>query len=242
MQFIIDLLPGVALTMLLWLGICALGFPLGLLFGYALAVGPKGLRVPVVILVNVARGFPGLVVLYFVYSGLPDVGVYLSNTTSVIVAFAFVAAGYTAGIFRAAIAGVPKAQLEAAAVLGLAFWKTQRLVVLPQAFKTVLPPLIGFSVVVLQATSLGYAIGLRELTGLAYNLGAIAFQALPYMLASGLIYLVLCVAISQLAAWLQRRGTRSRVRSGRRRVAPASPAGTSVIRTIPGAGRRTRRA
>lgn len=238
MQFVLDLLPGVALTMLLWVGICALGFPLGLLFGYALSVGPKALRVPVLILVNVARGFPGLVVLYFVYSGLPDVGVYLSNTTSVLVAFAFVAAGYTAGIFRAAITGVPKAQLEAAAVLGLAFWKTQRLVVLPQAFKIVLPPLLGFSVVVLQATSLGYAVGLRELTGLAYNLGAIAFQALPYMLATGAIYLVLCVAISQIAAWIQRRGSRPKPRSDTR----SSPAGTSAIRTIPGSGSRARRA
>lgn len=234
MHFVTDLLPGLGLTLVLWLGICGLGFPLGLLFGYALAIGPLPLRVIVLIVVNIARGFPGLVLLYFVYSGLPDIGIYLSNTTSLIVAFAFVAAGYTAGIFRAAITGVPKAQLEATAVLGLSFWKAQRLVVLPQAFKTVLPPLIGFSVVVLQATSLGYAIALREMTGLAYNLGAIAFQALPYMLASGLIYLVLCVAISQLAAYLQRRGRGTRTRMLRK--APLPPAGTSVIRTIPGSG------
>lgn len=242
MQFVIDLLPGVALTIWLWVGICLLGFPLGLLFGYALAVGPKALRVPVVLVVNIARGFPGLVVLYFVYSGLPDIGVYLSNTVSVIVSFAFVAAGYTAGIFRAAISGVPKAQLEAAAAIGLSFWKAQRLVVLPQAFKTVLPPLIGFSVVVLQATSLGYAVGLRELTGLAYNLGAIAFQALPYMLASGLIYLVVCVTISQLAAWLQRRSARPRSAGTRRGTSANLPSGTSVIRTIPGHRKHTQEA
>lgn len=231
MQFIIDLIPGLGFTLALWAGIVALGFPLGLVLGYALAIGPAAVRIPVVIIVNIARGFPGLVLLYFVYSGLPDMGIYLSNTTSLIVAFAFVAAGYTAGIFRAAIQGVAKSQLEAASVIGLSYWKAQRLVVLPQALKTVLPPLIGFSVIVLQATSLGYAIGLREITGLSYNLGAVAFQALPYMIAAGLVYLVFCVAISQFAAWLQRRGVKSRVRAVRRQAPPS--AGTSLLRTIP---------
>lgn len=221
MHYITDLLPGLGLTMVLWIGICVLGFPLGLLYGYALAIGPKWLRVPVFIIVNVARGFPGLVLLYFVYNGLPDIGINWSNTTSVIVAFAFVAAGYTAGIFRAAINSVPKAQHEATAVLGLSFWKAQRLVVLPQAFKTVLPPLIGFSVVILQATSLGYAVGLREMTGLAYNLGAVAFAALPYMLATGFIYMVLCIAISQFAAWLQARGAKPKARPAAK-TAPAT--------------------
>jgi len=234
MQLIIDLLPGLGLTFLLWAGICMIGFPLGLLFGYALAFGHAILRIPVLAIVNIARGFPGLVVLYFVYSGLPDVGVYFSNTTSVVVAFSFVAAGYTAGIFRAAILGVPKQQLEAASVLGLTYWKTQRLVVIPQAFKAVLPPLIGFSVVVLQATSLSYAVGLREMTGLAYNLGSITFEALPYMLTTGAIYLVVCIAISQIAAWVQRRSSRTRRRATPK--SPPAPTGTSVLRAVPGAG------
>lgn len=242
MSFIIDLMPGVGLTMLLWLGICGVGFPLGLVFGYAMAVGPKALQVPMFIIVNIARGVPGLVVLYFVYSGLPDVGIYFSNVASLIIAFSFVAAGYTAGIFRAAISGVPKSQREATAVLGLGFWKTQRLVVLPQALRTVIAPLIGFSVVVLQATSLGYAIGLRETTGLAYNLGAIAFQALPYMLATGLIYLVLCVAVSQIAARVERRSSAHTTKRDRLRPPTTSAARTSLIRTAPREPRRSRRA
>lgn len=229
MHFIIELLPGLGLTLLIWLAIIAIGLPLGLILGYGLAIGRAWIRIPVLAIVNIARGFPGLVLLYFVYSGLPDVGVYLSNFASIIAAFAFIAAGYTAGIFRAAISSVPKAQLEAASVLGLSYWKTQRLIVIPQAVKVVTPPLIGFSVVILQATSLGYAVGLRELTGLAYNLGSITFETLPYMIANGLIYLVLCVAISQFAVRLQRRNSRGR---SRRAKAPV-PSGTSFIRTIP---------
>lgn len=231
MQYVIGLLPGLGLTFLLWLGICAIGFPLGLLLGYALAHGPRALRISVIIIVNIARGFPGLVVLYFVYSGLPDVNIYLSNIESVIASFAFVTAGYTAGIFSAAIKSVPKEQTEAASVIGLSYWKTQRLVIMPQAFRTVLPPLIGFSVIVLQATSLGYAIGLREMTGLAYNLGSITFEALPYMVASGFVYLVLCVIISQFAAVLQRRLTNLRGRVSRKSA--LVPSGTSAIRALP---------
>lgn len=229
MHFITDLLPGLGLTLLIWVAIIAIGFPLGLLFGYGLAIGRVWIRIPVLAVVNIARGFPGLVLLYFVYSGLPDIGIYFSNFTSIIVAFAFIAAGYTAGIFRAAISNVPKTQLEAAAVLGLSYWKTQRLVVIPQAIKIVTPPLIGFSVVILQATSLGYAVGLRELTGLAYNLGSLTFETLPYMIANGLVYLILCVAISQLAVRLQRKNSRGRSR----RAKTSIPSGTSLIRTIP---------
>ncbi len=211
MNYVIDLLPGLATTMVLWLSVVALGFPAGLLLGYGLAHGPIPVRVALVVVVNIARGFPALVTLYFVYSGLPDIGILLSNTVSAVLAFAFTSAGYTAGIFRAAIKGVPAAQTEAAAVLGLGFVKTQRLVILPQALKAVTAPLIGFSVLILQATSLGYAVGLRELTGLAYNLGTTSFHALQYMLAAGLIYLVLCLAVSRLAALVG-------ARTGRRRA------------------------
>lgn len=208
MQYIIDLLPGLATTFGLWALILAIGLPGGLALGYALAIGPRPLRAVVVVVVNLARGFPGLVTLYFVYSGLPEFGVFLSNFASVVAAFAFTTMGYTADIFRAAVQNVPKAQTEAATALGISFWKTQRLVILPQAIKSVIPSLLGFTVLVLQATSLGYSVGLRELTGLSYNFGTIAFDALNYMAAAGVIYLILCVAVSQTAAALERRSTR----------------------------------
>jgi polar amino acid transport system permease protein len=137
-----------------------------------------------------------------------------------VAAFAFTTMGYTADIFRSAIQSVPKAQTEAATALGLSFWKIQGLVILPQALKTVVPALLGFTVLVLQATSLGYSVGVKELTGLSYNLGSITFDSLSYMLATGAIYLVLCLGISQLAA---RAGSR---RPSFRRRLPAAVSAT----------------
>lgn len=202
--YVLDLLPGLGLTVALWLAITAIGFPLGLLLGYALALSPRAIRIPVSIVVNIARGFPALVLLYLVYAGLPAVGITLSSVASIIVAFSFTTAGYTAGIFRTAIESVPRAHREAAAALGISFLRTQRLIVLPQALRAAAAPLVGFSVIVLQATSLGFAIGLRELTGLAYNLGTIGFEALPYMIASGIFYLVLCLLLARVAAMIRR--------------------------------------
>ncbi len=220
MSYLVDLLPGLRTTLLLWVCILAVGLPLGLIFGYLLAYLPRSSRWIATLVVNIARGFPGLVILYFVYAGLPEVQVFLSATLSVIAAFGFTTMGYTAEIFRTAILGVPTQQAEAATALGLGFLKTQRLVILPQALKAVLPALIGFTVIVLQATSLGYSVGLKELTGLSYNLGSVTFHALPYMLATGLIYLVLCLALSQLAAQVSRRGATRRSTTARRASGP----------------------
>lgn len=205
MNYFLDLLPGLATTFGLWLMILVIGLPAGMIFGYLMGTGKGVIRVLAVFVVNVARGFPGLVTLYFVYTGLPELQIFLSSFASVVAAFSFTTMGYTADIFRSAIQSVPRAQTEAATALGFGFWKTQRLVILPQALRTVIPALLGFTVLVLQATSLGYSVGVKELTGLSYNLGSVTFDALNYMLATGAIYLVLCVAISQLAAQMGRR-------------------------------------
>ncbi|UKA49731.1 amino acid ABC transporter permease [Arthrobacter sp. FW305-123] len=205
MNYFLDLFPGLATTFGLWLMILVIGLPAGMIFGYLMGTGKGIIRVLAVFVVNVARGFPGLVTLYFVYTGLPELQIFLSSFASVVAAFSFTTMGYTADIFRSAIQSVPRAQTEAATALGLGFWKTQGLIILPQALRTVIPALLGFTVLVLQATSLGYSVGVKELTGLSYNLGSVTFDALNYMLATGAIYLVLCVVISQLAAQMGRR-------------------------------------
>lgn len=212
MQFIIDLMPGLATTFGLWLLILVIGLPGGLALGYLLGLGYRSARMLALVIINIARGFPGLVTLYFVYSGLPELGLFLTNFQAVVAAFAFTTMGYTAELFHSAIQSVPRAQTEAATALGLGVWKIQIKVVLPQAIRSVIPTLLGFTVIVLQATALGYSVGVRELTGLSYNLGSVSFQALSYMLAAGLIYLVLCVVISQLADWLHSRTTKKHVK------------------------------
>lgn len=223
MHYIIDLLPGLGTTFILWFFILLIGLPGGLILGYMLGNGSRLVHALAVIIVNIARGFPGLVVLYLVYSGLPELGLFLSNRAAVVAAFAFTTMGYTADIFRSAVEGVPRAQTEATTALGMSFWRAQRTVILPQAIRAVIPSLLGFTVIVLQATSLGYSVGLKELTGLSYNLGSISFDALPYMVGAGVIYLVICVAVSQLANWSEKdRPRRSARRAARKTMSPTS--------------------
>ncbi|MGC2938901.1 MULTISPECIES: amino acid ABC transporter permease [unclassified Brevibacterium] len=220
MQYVSDLLPGLATTFSLWLFILAIGVPGGIVFGYLLRYGHSVVKIFILVLTNFGRGFPGLAVVYLVYTGMPGVGILLSGFQAVVIALGFMTVAYTAEIFRSAIHKVPQSQTEAAMALGLSFWKTQIKIILPQALRSVLPSLLAFSVLVLQATALGYAVGLRELTGLSYNFGSITFQALPYMVAAGVIYLAGCLCISTFASRLKLEYRRPKGRS--RRVDRAS--------------------
>lgn len=199
------LLPGLLLSVQLMAVSLAVGLPLGLAAGLALFEGNRPVRVIVSILTEIGRGFPALVTLYLFYFGLPSLGIVLDAFPALVAAFGYTTASYTADIFRSALAGVPLAQHEAAAALSLSRWKIFRLVILPQAIRIVLPPVLGFSIIVFQATALAYSVGLRELTNRAYDQGTLHFDTMRFMVIAAVMYLLITIAIGILAKTVQRR-------------------------------------
>ncbi|MER1997863.1 MAG: amino acid ABC transporter permease [Arthrobacter sp.] len=192
------LLPGLATSIQMTLAAVAVGIPLGFLAGLALNGKRRVPRVAARILVEIFRGFPALLTLYLVYFGLTQL-VAIDRFASITVAFGVTVAAYTAEIFRAAIASVPKGQLEAAAALAMDGWQTTFRIIVPHVARVVVPPILGIVIIAFQGTALAYAIGGKELMGSAYSRGITTFQMLPELLTAAFLYLV----VTSMLAWLE---------------------------------------
>jgi His/Glu/Gln/Arg/opine family amino acid ABC transporter permease subunit len=161
--------------------------------------------------VEVFRAVPVLVLLLWVYYGLPVVaGIQFSVMVAGIATLAVSDAAFEAEIFRAGIQAVPAGQSEAAKSLGLTRWQTMRLIVLPQAIRKILPALGNQFVYVLKMSSLVSVVGYQELTRRAQELVLIEYRPLEIYTILVIEYLLLILLVS----WLVRR-LEARMAAGR---------------------------
>lgn len=183
--------------------LCAL--PLGLVIAL-LRIGKAGpLTWLAAVYVEVLRGTPLLVQIFTIYFVLPAAGVQLAQWPAALLAFSLNSSAYVAEIFRAGIQSVERGQMEAARSLGMTYGQAMRLVVLPQAFRRVLPPLTNEGIALLKDTSLVSVIAMVELTRMGQQLtGQLAAPMVIWPLV-GLFYLILTVPLTRLAGWLERR-------------------------------------
>jgi polar amino acid transport system permease protein len=203
-----ELSGGLWVSVKLMLALVAVGLPLGLLTAVAISVGPAPARWLAIGVVEVARGVPALVVLYLVYFGLPQVHLTLEAFTAASLALGFTLAGYTSDIFRAGITAVPDGQREAARAIGLRHGQELRHVILPQAIRIVIPPVLGYVVLFFQATSLAFAIAIPEVISRSYTIGSRTFEYLNVLILAALLYAAVAIPASQLIDFLERRRER----------------------------------
>jgi polar amino acid transport system permease protein len=198
-----------------------LAFVFGLVLGLVLAlmrlssVGPY--RWFATAYIELFRGLPALLVLFMVGYGIPLAfpdreipgGVYGSVT----VGLGVTAAAYMAETIRAGIQAVPKGQLEAARTLGMSHGRAMRSIVLPQAFRIVIPPLTNEIILLTKDTSLAYVLGVTattiELTKFAGDALNSRVNPTPLVVA-GLLYLAITLPLSQVVRWLERRAAKER--------------------------------
>ena len=175
--------------------LCALVIPLGILSGLVLAIlhnlGHRWLNVILIVYVDLFRAFPPLVLLIFVYYGLPSLGIDLSPLSAVVLAFMLNTSSYYGEILRAGIESIPTGQWEAARSTGLTRFGTMVHVVLPQAVRTVLPDLVSNTLEVVKLTSLASVVALPELLRMARVAQGITFNPTPLILAAVLYFLML---------------------------------------------------
>lgn len=194
-----------------WLSIrlAAVSFATGTLIGLGLAIlasSPrKAVRVTVIVVVEIGRGTPALVLLQVVYFGLPAAGMTLGSFTSAYVALSLCAAAYTSEILRAGLQAVPEGEVEAAWALGMSRRDCLRYVIVPQGFRIAIPPLTGFAVLIFQATALAFTVSLPELLSRAYSLGTQTFLYFDALLLAGLLYLAITIPGSWLTSLAERR-------------------------------------
>ena len=198
------MLSGLWMTAQLCAAVILLGLVGGLLVALANISTRAWLRIPSIVFTDIFRALPPLVLLIFIYSGLPFAGVEISPFAAVALAFLLNNSSYYAEVYRAGILSVGKGQWEAARSTGLTKAQTLSSVVLPQAIRNVLPDLLSNTVEVVKLTSLASVVSLSELLYNANMARSITYNASPLVLAA-LIYLVILWPVVRLVSRFQRK-------------------------------------
>lgn len=199
------LLTGVAWT----LGLTAVSAVLGVLLGIACAwvrtQGPRWSRPVVAAYVELIRNTPFIVQLFFIFFGLPALGLRLSPEWSSVIAMVINLGAYSAEIVRAGIQSTPLGQIEAAVSLALSRWQTFVWVVLPPALQRVWPALVSQIIIVMLGSAVCGQISTEELSFAANLIQSRNFRAFEAFMVATAIYLVLSIATRATLNCLGRR-------------------------------------
>ena len=194
----------------LGLGLAVISLLAGSILGLACAMarvyGPRWLSWPVWLYVEFIRNTPLLLLVFFVYFGLPELDIsFLDKTQSFILTLTLYAGAYMTEVFRAGLASVPKQYMEAAKAIGMRPWQRQRYVVLPVMTRIVLPTFGNNLISLFKDTSLAAAIAIPELTFVARQINANTFRVMESWLTASALYLVTCYIIASGLRMLERR-------------------------------------
>jgi glutamate/aspartate transport system permease protein len=182
----------------------------GILIGTLLALmrlsGSKLLEVPARIYVDGLRSIPLVMVILWVYLLIPlFLGKPIGKEISAIVTFTIFEAAYYSEIMRAGIQSISRGQVFAGQAMGLSYAQNMRYVILPQAFRNMLPVLLTQTIVLFQDTSLVYAIGAYDLLHGFETLGKNYGRPVETYLAAAVTYFVICFSLSTVVKRLQRK-------------------------------------
>jgi general L-amino acid transport system permease protein len=206
-----DLWSGLPLTILLASLSMVMAFPIAVLIALGRRSGMPAIRSLCTVYVELIRGVPLISVLFMASFMLPlfmPEGVKIDVLVRVVVGITLFSGAYMAEVIRGGLQALPKGQTEAAATLGLTYWQTQRMIVLPQALATVVPSIMNTFIGLFKDTSLVTIVSLYELSG-ALGLAISGdpnwrpFKIEGYLFIT-LIYFVFCFAMSRYSLWVER--------------------------------------
>ena len=206
------LLQSLGYTLILTLLALVFAMIIGLIFALCNVSHNKGLNAVGTIYVDAIRGVPLIVLAYFIYFGVPQafrlMGVNnfrLPALQAGTIALAMNCGAYMAEIFRAGIQSIDKGQMEASRSLGLSYGLSMRKVILPQAFRVMIPSIINQFIITLKDTSILSVIGYPELTNMGKTISGNTFKSLQTWAIVGIMYLIVITILSRTAKVLERR-------------------------------------
>lgn len=203
-EYLPQLLTGLVTSLEVTGAALAIGIPLGLAAALLVQSKSRPVRWVALAFVEIGRGAPALILLQFVYFGLPASGLQLSSMLSAIAALSWTTCAYTSEIIRAGLQAVPRGQSEAAITLGFSQLDSLRFVIVPQGLRVAAPALLGFAILMLQASSLCFSIALPELLSRAYLIGTTTFRYMDILLLAALLYAAICIPATLLVAGIER--------------------------------------
>lgn len=196
------LIFSVQLTLIAMIG----GILLGTLLALMRLSGKKWLVIPAAFYVNTLRSIPLVMVILWFFLLIPLViGRPMGAELSAIITFTVFEAAYYSEIMRAGIQSVPKGQVYAGYAMGMTYRQTMQLVVLPQAFRNMLPVLLTQTIILFQDTSLVYAIGAYDLLKGFEVAGKNFNRPVETYLVAAVVYFIICFSLSMLVRRLQQR-------------------------------------
>jgi glutamate transport system permease protein len=183
--------------------------------------------------VEVFRGLPVVLTIFFVARGLPEFGVTMDTLWYLVIGLTVYNSVVIAEILRSGMEGLPPGQREAASAIGLSPRQTTMIVLLPQAFRIMLPALISQLVVVLKDTSLGFIISYEETLNIGKQIIGVLSNPIQVYVVIGVLFILVNYSLSKLAQFVQRRLARGR-KTAATPVPPAPPA--ALVAQAEGAG------
>jgi polar amino acid transport system permease protein len=186
-----ELLRGAWLTIALTLQAIVFGTAIGIVGAWAKTSGPKWLRRVFAVYVEIIRNTPFLLQLFFLFFGLPSIGIFLSPDRAALLAMVVNLGAYATEIIRAGVEAIPEGQTEAGVALGLRRLHVFLLIVLVPALGVIYPPLAGQFTMILLGSSLASAISAHELTSVGNIIASANFRTLEVYLVVTFIYLII---------------------------------------------------
>lgn len=185
-----------------------LAVSIGFVLGVVRSQTSRAIDLPILAVIEFFRGIPLLVLMYFLFFGLPQLGFRTSNNGAAIAALALYAGALGSEIVRGAIASIAHGQTEAASALGLGRSDILARVIIPQAIKRMLPPFVGLFALIVESSSLASLINVRDLLQVAHqNVERDNDIALPIYFTVLVAYFAVNYPVSHASQWLEKRLT-----------------------------------
>src|SRR5215218_328791 len=204
-EFLPILLQGVWLTVVVTIGSLLLSTVLGLIWAMMRVSGVRVLAGVSGGLINVIRGIPIIVLLFYLYFVMPDFGVALTALQASILGLGIAYSAYQSENFRAGIEAIDKGQIEAAQTIGMGWWLTMRRVVLPQAVRIVLPPYGNVMIMMLKDSSQASTITVAELALQGKLIASSTFKNTSVFTLVALMYLTMSIPLILLVRHFEKR-------------------------------------
>lgn len=201
-QYLPDILKGFVVTCQIAVLVVLTGLCLGLILAVIRSYRIAALNVLIVVVVDLLRALPPLVLILLLYFGLPNVGITLSGYIVLWLVLSLVLAAFAEEIFWAGILSVDDGQWHAARSTGMGYLSTLIYVILPQAVRLTIAPLTNRTIAITKNTALGMVIGVGELLNQATTAQSFAGNATPLMMAT-VAYLILFVPVVYLGRWIE---------------------------------------
>ncbi|HKL13906.1 MAG TPA: amino acid ABC transporter permease [Halanaerobiales bacterium] len=201
------LFEGVQLTLLLTVISIISGTAIAIFLALGKTYGPKYVKWPINVFIELIRGTPLLAQLFILYFGLPPYGIKLSGFLVAYIGFTMNCSAYTAEYIRGSIMSIESNQLRVAESLGMTKWQGIFNVILPQALRRVVPSWTNEFIYLLKYTSLAYMIGTHELMTQAKFFASRNYEFFKVYLIVALFYLVIVVFFTQIFSWVESKFT-----------------------------------